>query len=60
MVPQHTKQASKPSPKLMIVATGTHGNNGGAEIAMLHLVADPGPLDGPMGYVRPGENGKIW
>ena len=24
----------------------THGNNGGNDIAMLHLVTDPGPLDG--------------
>ena len=39
------KRASEPSPKLIIVATHTHGNNGGLEIAMLHLVADPHPLD---------------
>ena len=47
------KQASEPSPKLMIVATGTHANNGGPEpepeIAMLHVVADPWALDGPVG-----------
>ena len=49
----HTKQASEPSPKLIIVATGTHGNNGGPGIAMLHPVADPGPLDGPMEGRRP-------
>ena len=55
------KQASEPSPKLIIVATCTHGNNGGAEIAMLHLVADPGPLDGPAGCVGLSErNGPIW
>ena len=47
MVPLSAKQASEPSPKLIIVAMDTHGNNGGPEIAMLHLVADPGPLDGP-------------
>ena len=41
MVLLHMKGASKPSPKLMIVATGTHGSNGGPEIAMLHEVADP-------------------
>ena len=55
-----TKEASEPSPKLIIVAIGTHGNNGQAEIAMLHLVADPGPLDGPTGCMRFGENGLIW
>ena len=38
-----TKQASETSPKskLIIVATHTHGNHGGPEIAMLQLVADP-------------------
>ena len=45
MVVVPAKQAPEPSPKLIIVATYTHGNNGGAEIAMLHLVADPGPSD---------------
>src|SRR5210317_1847238 len=54
------KQASEPSPKLIIVATDTHGNNGGHEIAMLHLLADPWPSDGPTGWVRPDENGPIW
>ena len=56
----HTKQASEPSPKLIIVATGTHANNGGPEIAMLLQVAYPGPLHGPEGCMRPGENGQIW
>ena len=37
MVLLHIKQASEPSPKLIIVAIGTHGNNGGHEIAMPHL-----------------------
>ena len=42
----HANQASEPSPKLIIVAIGTHGNNGGPEIAMLYMVVDPWPLDG--------------
>ena len=49
MVLLPAKQASEPSPKLMIAAIYTHGNNGGTEIAMLHLVADPGPSDGLAG-----------
>ena len=49
MVLLPVKQASEPSPKLMIVAIYTHGNNGGTEIAMLHLIADLGPSDGPAG-----------
>ena len=32
------KQASEPSPKLIILATHTHDNNGGRGIAMLQLV----------------------
>ena len=60
MVLLHAKPVSKPSVELMLVAIGTHANNGGAEIAMLHLVADPGPLDGPTGCMSPGENGQIW
>ena len=52
MVLLPAKQASDPSPKLIIVATYTHGINGGTEIAMLCLVADPGPLDGPAGCLR--------
>ena len=58
----HGKQASEsePSPKLIIVAIGTHGSNhGGAEIAMLHLIADPQPLDGLTGCMSLGENGDI-
>src|SRR6056300_1436396 len=43
------KEASEPSPKLIIAPTHTHGNNGGPGIAMLQLVADPGPSDGPTG-----------
>ena len=42
----HTKQGSEASPKLMIAATGPHGNNGGTKVAMLHLVADPRLLVG--------------
>ena len=49
MVLLAAKQASDPSPKLNIVATHTHGNNGGPGIAMLQLVADPGPSHGPQG-----------
>ena len=60
MVLLHAKQASKPSVELMLVAIGTHANNGGAEIAMFHLVADQGRLDGPAGYVILGKNCKIW
>ena len=60
MVLMHGKPASKPSLELMIVAIGTHANNGGAEIAMLHLVADQGRLDDPAGCVILGENYKIW
>ena len=60
MVLLHAKQASEPSPKLIIAAMGTHGNNGGHGIAMLHMVADPWPLDGLAEFVRPGENGQIW
>src|SRR6056300_2064384 len=47
-----TKQASEPSPKLIIVATHTHSNNGGPGIAMLHVVADPVTLDGPVGALE--------
>ena len=50
MVLLPAKQASEPSPKLIIVATHTHGNHGWPGIAMLQLVvADPGPSDGPTG-----------
>src|SRR6056300_1631482 len=56
------KQASKPSPKLIIVVTHTHGNNGngGLEIAMFQLVADQGHSDGPIGCISPCENGPNW
>ena len=57
MVLLPAKQASEPSPKLIIVATHTHGNNGGPGIAMLQLVADPGPSDGPTGCGGCCENG---
>src|SRR5210317_1284518 len=60
MVLLHAKQASKPSPKLIIVISHTHGNNERPGIAMLHLVAEPGPSNGPTGCVRPCENGQIW
>ena len=59
-VPLASKQASEPSPKLIIVATYTHGSNGGLEIAMLHLVADPGHSDGPTGCMSPCENDPKW
>src|SRR6056300_1717723 len=45
MVLLAAKQASEPSPKLIILATHTHGNDGGPQIAMLQLLADPGPSD---------------
>src|SRR5210317_510700 len=61
MVLLPAKQASEPSPKLIIVATHTHGNNGGHGIAMLHLVADPGPSDGPTGCGGEScQNGPKW
>src|SRR6056300_399883 len=55
-----TKQASEPSPKLIIVATHTHANNGGPMIAMLQLVADPVPTDGTTGCGVFCENGPNW
>ena len=57
---QPIKQASEPSPKLIIVATYTHGNNGGPGIAMLQLVADLGPSDGPTGCIVLDGSGKNW
>ena len=58
MVLLAAKQASEPSPKLIIVATHTHGNNGGLDIAMLHLVADPGPSDAQTVCISSSENGQ--
>src|SRR6056300_671084 len=57
MVLLPAKQASEPSPKLIIVATHTHGKNGGHGIAMLHLVADQDSSDGPTGCAGSCENG---
>ena len=37
MVVVHAQQASEALIKLIIVAIGTHGNNGGTKIAMLLL-----------------------
>ena len=34
------KQASQPSPKLIIVASGINANNGGHEILLIHQVAN--------------------
>src|SRR5210317_259431 len=56
----HTKQASEPSPKIIIVATHTHDSNGGHGIAMLHLVTNPWPSHALSGCLRFGENGVIW
>ena len=55
----HTKEVSEPSPKILIATTGTHGNNGAHKIAMLHLFAAPGPLDGPTWCMSYSENGKM-
>src|SRR5210317_1648847 len=60
MVLLPAKKASEPSPKLIILATHTHGNNGGPGIAILQLVADPGPSDGPTGCGVFCENGPNW
>src|SRR5210317_626940 len=57
MVLLPAKQASELYPKLIIVATHTHGNNGGPGIAMLQLVADPGPSHGPTRCSGSCENG---
>ena len=59
MVMLPVMQASEPSPKLIIAATSTHGIHGGPGIAMLLLSVIPGPSDGPIGYMGPGENGQI-
>ena len=49
-----------PSVKLIIVVPDTHGSNGRSGIAMLYLVAGPGPFDGPAGCMIPSEDGQIW
>ena len=49
MVELHVIEAPEPSPKLSIVAIGTHGNNGGAEIAIFHLLAHPWLMNGHKG-----------
>ena len=45
------KQASEPSPKLIIIATHTHGNNGGRGIAMLELLLTQDPQMATQGAV---------
>ena len=42
------KQASQPSPKLIIVAPGTNANNGEHEMILIQLDATPAPKDEPI------------